>query len=1158
MKNALLVLALTLACVPRGGGAVREDSTHEETSNVTNPGGLRGSQTLNGDWHIAFDPENVGKQERWYEHFPSIFAAIRVPGVWNEIRPGYQGVAWYQKSFSVPTAWQDKSVRVRFGAVSYLAEVWLNGKYLGVHEGGYTPFEVEAGGKLLLGAENQLIVRVLLPPQTHAAPGETTHPQSKAVDGFVLEETPSSKQGWYDNFGGIWQDAALVISNRIRVEDCFIQPDIHAEKIDVQCQLNNQTGQNPPVAIALVANGKQEQANNGFRASKELRLPEEATTNVDLSVDIPHPKLWSPSQPFLYSLQVTLLQQGQPLDSKEFTFGMREFTVREHKFFLNDHPIVLKGALYQPHYPTTLAFPPTEDWFVQELRLAKNANLNFLRLHIKPEVPRLLELADEAGILLLEEPPIGWIEKSHQLRDRCRREVEQLILRDRNHPSLVMWGVLNETGGAALEIKDELAALVHELDPTRPVIDDSGGIYWTGEDTRIWVPSQTGPREMSDLHPYLPMPFNQAGFDYYRQLPRPHKLNFISEFGGLGGLEDLASVIREYGSDRPWQDKTRLEGLYQAFQKGFHEQGLESVFGDFSGFTRSSQKAHAAALTRMIDALRINPLTAGYVITQFNDASFEASYGLLDEWRHEKVAYGAAAAANEPLRVVVSTRVNQYAGELATVEDTIVNDEGRLGRGELTVRLQSTDGQVMYANTRRENLVGRLQTVPALHLVMPPREGTYRLATSLELGGQVVCQVVQEILVLKRPSPQDRLITSVALVDPLRRLSRRLGSFPLRIANYKREMPPQRVYVVGPIARSLFDYPLMQLKELIELAREGATLVALELPPDTAEVSQRFGLFPAPLSVTSIDEQVLFTSEWIRKHAITDGLPVNRVMDQTYAEVLPRHFLQQSTGDVVAGAVGDAFLTGWFQSLVVTPLGKGHLIVCQLELLDKLGRDPVADHLLLNLMRYAYAIATLPELRPSVEREAELEHQVSVARTNAQTELQRWAVLGPFDNSGRSGFGREYPPETAMHLERGYEGKDGTIVRGDPVTVWSSQQYRVPMSSREDLSDWTLWYAYTQIHTPTARGCRLVLTCQSGCRLWLNGREVIHSDVVRMNLNSVPVHLQPGWNRVLVKVDRTLMPESFFTLDVLGHSSEKIGDLRFNFTGEALANAASR
>jgi hypothetical protein len=290
MKYILWVIALMLACVPRGRGAVLEDSARDETNNVTNNTGLRGSQSLNGDWHIVFDPENIGKQERWYEHFPSSFAAIRVPGVWNEIRPGYQGVAWYQKSFSAPIAWQGKSVRVCFGAVSYLAEVWLNGKYLGMHEGGYTPFEIEAGESLFWGAENQLVVRVLLPPRTHGSLPDASHPQTKAVDGFALEETPNSKQAWYDNFGGIWQDADLVMSGRIRVENCFIQPDIHAEKINVQCQLNNQTNQDSAVAIALVAKGKQQQTEAGFRASKELKLPEAATTNVEVSVNIPHPE----------------------------------------------------------------------------------------------------------------------------------------------------------------------------------------------------------------------------------------------------------------------------------------------------------------------------------------------------------------------------------------------------------------------------------------------------------------------------------------------------------------------------------------------------------------------------------------------------------------------------------------------------------------------------------------------------------------------------------------------------------------------------------------------------------------------------------------------------------------------------------------------------
>ncbi len=185
------------------GGQRSQVQKEKISSNI-----LREVRSLNGTWRIAFDGNDIGKQEHWYEEFPTRAEPIPVPSVWNTIRPNYQGVAWYQKSFTAPPGWQGRSVRIRFGAVNYLAEVWLNGNLLGTHEGGYTPFEYEASKAIRWHAENQLIVRVLVPPFTHgslqrfplqpfSALRQYRDYARNPLEGFDLEEVPASKQTWW-------------------------------------------------------------------------------------------------------------------------------------------------------------------------------------------------------------------------------------------------------------------------------------------------------------------------------------------------------------------------------------------------------------------------------------------------------------------------------------------------------------------------------------------------------------------------------------------------------------------------------------------------------------------------------------------------------------------------------------------------------------------------------------------------------------------------------------------------------------------------------------------------------------------------------------------------------------------------------------------------
>src|ERR1017187_4181580 len=824
---------------------------------------------------------------------------------------------------------------------------------------------------------------------------------------------------------------------------------------------------------------------------------------------------------------------------------MRDFTIRDNQFFLNGKPIIVKATIYQPHYPQTLAYPPYEAMLNKDITMVKEAHFNMLRLHIKPQLPRLLELADEQGLLLYEEPPIGWIQKSPQMRERCRREVRELIARDRNHPALVVWGALNEGAAEGEELKAELAAYAHELDPTRLVFDDSGGVYYSGENTRVYIPGDTSARAINDIHPYMLQPFSDAGYNYYRQMQEPHMLNFTSEFGAMGGMEDLDGVIAKYQPCHEWQDKDRLAEINEIFKKGFNDLGLEKAFGNFAAFAKSSRDAQAEALTRMIDALRINPLTGGYDICHWNDASFEFPFGLVDEWRDPKPSLAAAAAANKPLHLIVSTaQSNFYAGEPLEGELVIVNDEGRLGKVEVNLAVTSEDGKVWQKQTRPATLGTRVQSLGSFRLTAPFAEGTLRLRASLNADGKLVDQTERAILILKRINPRAGAESVVGVLDPDGRMAGYLNRFPIKVSAYNADSPPESVYMVGQLAESLYDYPLGALRCLVELAHRGATLILFELPMDSGEVSQKFGVFPTPLKV---DFPEGFKLQWIQAHAITAGLPSNLVLDQRYADVLPARYLELPADEIVGGMLLDSFgdyHRRWLQSLVVNRAGQGHIIICQYRLLENLGKNPLADRLLMNLLGYAQSIAHKPDAPVGHEREEAFNHEVFEKRRQVQSEVQRWAVIGHFDNRGRDGLDHEYPPEREFRVDRSYLGKNARVA-WKPTTVWRADSYHLNLGTRFD--DWTVQYAYTQLYSPQDAETQIKLTCQQGCRLWLNERELFYSRVSGSNeITAVAVALRAGWNPVLVKVDRTKMQHSFFALDVRNQNGDALPGLQFD------------
>jgi len=532
--------------------------------------------SLNGTWQIAFDPGNVGRDERWFDAFPTVVEEIRVPSVWNEMRPGYVGVAWYRTRFEADAAWRDRVVRIKFGAASYYAEVWLNGLPIGSHEGGYTPFALDADEALRPGAANTLVVRVLVPPLTAEADFIERWPPvaDEGIDGFRLEEVANAKQFSYGNFGGLWQDVELVVTDRIWIADCLIKPNIREGSIEAEVTIRNDTAEPAASVLQLkVEEYVDEETSLEGEIAPEDFEPPDVLAEAEHALDLPPGMschtftlaledflFWSPEAPFVYTLGVALGDASHRLDeasgfvgdSITETFGLREFTVEGDRFHLNGEPIVLKAALFQPSYPVTLAYPFDREFAEREIRMAKEAGFNCLRMHIKPPPPVTLEFCDKLGMLVQEEPPIGWIKPSDHMKERCLREVREMVLRDRNHPSVVMWSMLNETGnwfgswsdpeGGAQTIKAELCLEARRHDPTRLIVDDSGGVEWTKQPARYMYPGSSDLVEYYDHHPYKPGPVDDTVFEYFRTAGVEGQLSYISEFG-FGGLGDLSTVL---------------------------------------------------------------------------------------------------------------------------------------------------------------------------------------------------------------------------------------------------------------------------------------------------------------------------------------------------------------------------------------------------------------------------------------------------------------------------------------------------------------------------------------------------------------------------------------------------------------------------------------
>ncbi len=417
---------------------------------------------LNGQWEFEFDPKNVGEKLRWFERSGRRFSqAIVVPFPWQAKLSGiaavdYHGVAWYAKEVVVPKKWNGKHVWLCFGAVDWYAKVWVNGKLVGDHVGGYTPFAFDITSLAPPGQAARIVVR---------------------AEDYTSREQPVGKQvGWYTPTGGIWQTVYLEARGEAYVDSLRIIPKLldgeRAAKLSFEVDLRGAAA-NCDVLVDLAG-----QTIRLARVLKTLSWRGEAT--------IANPQLWSPEHPHLYDVVVRVLREGRELDCVRSYAGIREVSVarapgREYTYiYLNGKPIYLRGALHQSFHPDGIYQYPDDATMRHDYEYAKSIGLNFLRIHIKSEIPRALYWADRLGVLIMQDQP-NFLNFTSRAQKNWELTLRETIRRDFNHPSIIAWCNFNETWGIGAggytpdrqQWVKKMYLLTKQLDPTRLVEDNS-------------------------------------------------------------------------------------------------------------------------------------------------------------------------------------------------------------------------------------------------------------------------------------------------------------------------------------------------------------------------------------------------------------------------------------------------------------------------------------------------------------------------------------------------------------------------------------------------------------------------------------------------------------------------------------------------------------
>lgn len=1087
--------------------------------------GERILHSLDGEWRLFLDPDDVGKVEGWFDGkgLPKAIP-VNVPSVWDRWVPDYVGVAWYLRQFELGEEWveaggpKDRLVSLEFEPAPDHAEVWINGIRLGEHEGGDRPFALDATDAAKEG-RNHIAVRLVNP---------------RGAEGFGdvrPGEFPAAKPDAARSFAGLWGSVSLVGKSHVHITDLFILPDLRRKRITVEVSTSE------PGQVRLQIEG----ASPGTEGAASETVGEAGT----LLLEFPDFEAWSPRAPVLYTLRCELLQGETCVDAVAVRFGMREFTVKENRFYLNNRPIFLRGVRHQPGYPLSLAAPESAELARKELELAKEAGFNFIRVHLRTAPRILLDVADEIGLLVCEEPAIAGIEESERFEERCEREVRELILRDRNHPSVVMWSTPDGSGAGGrpdLERRNALCALARGLDPTRLILDGLGATNLSREPARYMRPYHDELESYDDLHVYRRAPVSRASELYFGNSGEPESLVLLSDFG-FGGLEDLADVLAQYdlGQDSP-KDAEALKKVLETGRLGFEARELDRVFSDFSGLAAAACLLQCDAARLQTDAIRANTKIAGYCYTQLCDGGPDFSAGILDRWRRPKAVFQTFKEVQSDLRPIIHVaQTNLAPRQELPVTVTLVNEARLEDRADLSLQVIGPTNQVLWKKKRNIKIPRHGKELWSGTISASGSAGTHKFAVHLMQGMKRIAENVVEFHVYE---PAEACDIDFHILDPNDQ-----WTAPCR-ALAKPANINAPIHVVPPLAGTIRAYPDNALAQILGQAKEGAVALFFGPPDDWNDLA---GLIDPAIRATSRDAvgHTLGVFHYNKLHPVFDGLPAGGLMGQPYRNTIAaKTFVETGeedicgTFDAAACTAGRAWTDAWGSDILVRRYGSGRIVFTHLRVLENLGKDPVADHLFVNMLKHfsrrsVPSGGTLPIHQQSVE-------WLRKERTGS---VRHWKVLGMFPNWGGQGHDTEYPPEKDVDFEATYPGwydaiawKDWHSVAGNGHVV-DLQEAFTPDYQHYPCFDRGVGYAYAEFATDRRGEVTVNVGIQDAMKVWLNGTLIFetadHLPAAAFETRDIDAYVRQGRNTLLVKV--TKIPGPFrFSIDSIS-SGEPLG-----------------
>ncbi len=843
---------------------------------------------------------------------------ITVPGFlsgWNYER------AWFRRRFTLPSNVAGTQLRLECGGVKYGAQVWLNGSYVGGYLNGYEPFNLEITPVALPGQTNELIVGVSDWTATFSAPVDfNLKPADQNARDFVRTNILAPIGGRYEQYG-IWQPVKVLSTPAVSLSDVFVMPSVRTQQLTVRLTLRNDSGSLQAVTLTnRVLEGTTPALTLPLA---QLNVPPNTNVTVDLSAAWSTARLWSHLDPHLYTLETTLVG-ATGSDVRQTRFGFREFWTEGGRFFLNGTPINLLASATWP--PSTLQ---ATSQIAQVLLDVKAGNNVALRLHTQPWDAPWYDLADQIGLLIVEEFAVWCDPSAYKLSDtnfwnNYAQHLAAAVRRDRNHPSIVLWSLENEIlhcGGQRLYSATEaqLAAmgrLVKALDPTRPItyeadLDPGGEAHVVGLHY---------PHEFPDHHVWP----NAAWW-----MDQPITRDWVP--GGQWTWDRLKPL---YIGEFLWVPSTSAADF-------------TILFGDAAYTDPGYYRNLAKGLTwRMqIEAYRAYGVNGICPWTMFEDPV--VPWGEFNLKPAENFLYQTQKAAYHPNAIFPEEYHSRFfAGETGRRTLRVYNDQ--MAAGDFTLRWrvggsgwQTRDFSLPPAGQRRETI----------EFNVPANAGAFPLDLELRAGSSLAYSNMLACAAWPRPTLALPAGVRLGLYDPPGATASLLGRFavPFLLVTNLQTIPFGSINVLMVGRHALTHEPVPEVgpdtraAQWQAFAAKGGWVLILEQ-------TNYPSWLPAALQLSTLDASFAFPNP---DHAVTADLTAEDLRWWAPDHRLVTHALRvPSRGNFrVLAAIGSTSGLEYAAALEI-PVGPGGWLASQWLVSERFDAEPLAGALLQRLLDY--------------------------------------------------------------------------------------------------------------------------------------------------------------------------------------------------------------